>query len=89
MKQQSLASFSLSICNLFNLASSKIGLSLLNKIEPSKLSENGGIILAHYNFMPGIMTVFYLITFYAKHTPLRKAVLNKIADLRNVDEITC
>jgi hypothetical protein len=89
MKQQSLMSFSLSICNMVNLASSKIGLSLLNKIEPSKLSKNGGIILAHYNFIPCMMTIFYLITFYAKHAPLRKAVLNKIKDLRNVDEITC
>ena len=81
VKQQSLASFSINLCNLINIASTKIGLSLLSQIEPSRLPEKGFLIHAHYALVPGLIAVFYLVSFYAKHPPMRKAIFKKVRDL--------
>jgi hypothetical protein len=81
MKQQSLVSFSLTFCNMLSLASTKISLRLLNKVEPDKLQTNGVIILTHYGIVPGALAFLYLISFYAKHAPLRKAVFSKAQSL--------
>jgi hypothetical protein len=86
MKQQSLASFSLTFCNMLTLASTKISLSLLNKVEPDKLQANGVIILTHYGIVPGALAFLYLISFYAKHAPLRKAVFSKAQSLFRFDK---
>ena len=85
-----MASFSMNIIVVITLSTTKLGLNLLNSIEPKQLPENGTIILGHYVITPGILMVLYLLSVYAKHASLRRALWNKAVDLKNehLDKLT-
>ena len=75
---QSMASFSVNLCNLFNLALSKLSLSILNKIEPSNFSQHGDLIFTHYMIYPCFVIILYLVLYYAFHEPLKTAFKNEL-----------
>jgi hypothetical protein len=75
---QSMASLSVNICNLFNIALSKLSLSILNRIEPEKFSQHGGLIFTHYMIYPCFVIVLYLGHYYAYHEPLKIAFKNEM-----------
>ena len=78
IKTQSLSSLSVNLCNLVNLALTKISLSFLNHIEPSKINEYGNIILIHYMILPCFILSLYLFFYYVNHQLLRKALINAL-----------
>jgi hypothetical protein len=75
---QSMASLSINICNLFNIALSKLSLSILNKVEPQNFSQHSGLIFTHYMIYPCLVIILYLLVYYAFHEPLKMAFKNEM-----------